>query len=96
LLRLPTIERKKMRKSDSDKLSFFRSSARVLRKSGKWYCETREGDRGPFDSRDEAELELQRYVEIVEFIDNNKSELPKGVDSSEVDIVELKNPPYLS
>lgn len=44
-----------------DKKRFFRASKRLLVLNGEWYYSTREGERGPFKTREEAELQLERF-----------------------------------
>lgn len=40
---------------------YFRASKRVIRLNGAWYFTTREGERGPFSSPEEAEQQLRRF-----------------------------------
>lgn len=40
---------------------YFRASKRVISLNGAWYFTTREGERGPFSSPEEAELQLRRF-----------------------------------
>jgi hypothetical protein len=42
---------------------YFRSEDRIICQGSQWYFQSREGDQGPFASREEAELELQYYIE---------------------------------
>ena len=53
-----------MRKEDpkNGKKSFFRSRDRIFKLSEAWYFGAREGDQGPFRTRDRAILEVSRYV----------------------------------
>ena len=52
-----------MRRGDLDsERRYFRSETRVLNLNGSWYFATREGDQGPFFSRDLAETEALRYA----------------------------------
>ena len=53
-----------MRRSDveSDK-RYFRSETRVFNLNGLWHFATREGDQGPFSSRELAEKEAHRYAD---------------------------------
>lgn len=54
-----------MRSSDPKNLTkrFFRSGARTFQLNDGWYFATREGERGPFRSRQHADAEAQRYVQ---------------------------------
>jgi hypothetical protein len=51
-----------MRKDDPAKSTFFRSSNRVFSQNGEWFYQTREGDQGPFATREAAAADLERYV----------------------------------
>ena len=53
-----------MRKEDTkeSKKSFFRARDRMFKLSEAWYFGTREGDQGPFRTRDRAVREISRYV----------------------------------
>ena len=53
-----------MRKEDpkDSKKSFFRARDRIFKLSETWYFGTREGDRGPFRTRDRAIKEIAQYV----------------------------------
>jgi hypothetical protein len=52
-----------MRQGDTDSTRvYFRSSTRVFNLNGSWYFATREGDQGPFVTRDRAEVEALRYT----------------------------------
>ena len=60
-----------MRKTDKNNKTYFRSPAeRLFLYEGKWYFRAREVDRGPYDTREMAELRLKRYVETLGFIDD--------------------------
>ena len=84
-----------MRKSDLVKTglrcrSRFRS--RFRQESGQWYFQTREGERGPFDSREAADLELQHYIDTMEFIEKNEPSLPSDVDWGDLTFVDVEIP----
>ena len=51
-----------MRRDDTEKKNYFRSSERVFRMNGAWYFATREGEQGPFASEVEALMESKRFV----------------------------------
>lgn len=52
-----------MRSTDADKSRhFFRSQERLFCFNGQWYFATREGDCGPFPSKDIARSEVARYI----------------------------------
>ena len=51
------------RKTDADKQEFRFQSNRFVCQNGEWFYMTREGDEhGPFDSMEEAELDLILYI----------------------------------
>ncbi|MFU8816297.1 MAG: DUF6316 family protein [Pseudomonadales bacterium] len=53
-----------MRKSDpNQQKSFFRSVDRFFQANGQWYFSAREGDIGPFRSREQALREAKAYIE---------------------------------
>jgi hypothetical protein len=53
-----------MRKNDPSDLKkrFFRSNDRFFQINGQWYFSAREGDIGPFRSREQAKREAEAYV----------------------------------
>ena len=69
-----------MRRSDTTKKKYFRSHERLFRYQGQWYFQTREGDRGPFNTREEAKLELERFADTMEYVDEKQRLLPSEVD----------------
>jgi len=50
-----------MRKTDKNPKTYFRSE-RIFSMNGSWYFATREGDQGPFASRNRAEAGLTRFL----------------------------------
>ena len=48
----------------SEKVCYFRSDTRVFMQNGAWFFATREGDQGPFVSRERAFEEMARYVRV--------------------------------
>ncbi|MEQ8857257.1 MAG: DUF6316 family protein [Pseudomonadales bacterium] len=53
-----------MRKSDPRDLtrSFFRTNDRFFQVNGRWYFSAREGEIGPFRTRDQARREAMAYI----------------------------------
>lgn len=52
-----------MRSTDADQpRHFFRSQERLFCFNGQWYFATREGDCGPFPSKEIARSEVARYI----------------------------------
>ena len=60
-----------MRKGDRADRHFYRSSDRLFQSDGRWFYETREGDCGPFNSREEAKTDLERYINTREYFDSS-------------------------
>jgi hypothetical protein len=81
-----------MRKTDSSRRLHFRSKNRLFRHEGEWHFQTRERVRGPFDSREAAELELQRYIDTMEYVEGNEASLPSDVDWRDVTLVDIATP----
>ncbi len=69
-----------VRKSDTTEKKYYRSPDRIISREGQWYFQTRQGDRGPYDTREAAELRLERYVDTMGFVEENKPWLPSDVD----------------
>ena len=66
-----------MRKSDSSETRHFRSADRVFRVDDAWFVETREGDLGPFPTREEASLRLKRFIGEQESFASAKAKVEK-------------------
>ncbi len=81
-----------MRKSDRGNKARYRTAERLFCQDGRWYFQTREDHRGPFDSREEAETELKLYADTMEFISDNESSLPSGADWTNVTFVDAEEP----
>jgi hypothetical protein len=61
------------RKDDKGDRTYFRSD-RIFFMNGKWYFSSREGEQGPFASREHAEKLLSRYItEKVELLKFQRS-----------------------
>ncbi|XOV84616.1 MAG: DUF6316 family protein [bacterium] len=55
-----------MRESDdNEKIRYFRTGNRFFYQNGSWWFSTREGEEGPFRSREQAEAGMARYVEAI-------------------------------
>ncbi|MCZ6659598.1 MAG: DUF6316 family protein [Gammaproteobacteria bacterium] len=70
-LKIPT------RRTDGLNETYCRTPNRIIYCEGKWYFQTRQGNRGLYDSREEAELCLERYVETMEFVEENTPWIPQ-------------------
>ena len=72
--------------TDTDKKtsSHFRSTDRFVRIDGKWWFSTRDGDEGPFISREQAEMGLRSYVASQQFFaEQEGNSEPKQVQPSQ-------------
>ncbi len=89
-----------MRKEDTkdSKKSFFRACDRMFKLSEAWYFGTREGDQGPFRTRDRAIREISRYVAERQDLrtfqkarEDHRPRLPFGmvVEDSELELLPL-------
>ena len=89
-----------MRKEDTkeSKKSFFRARDRMFKLSEAWYFGTREGDQGPFRTRDRAVREISRYVAERQDLrtfqkarEDRRPRLPFGivVEDSELELLPL-------
>ena len=63
--RLEAEQAKQMRRSDPEftTRSFFRAQDRVFSLNGQWFFATREGEVGPFPTREATLREVARYIE---------------------------------
>jgi hypothetical protein len=85
-------EKSNVRKSDLFDGAYSRTGDRVFCRGDQWYLRTRENDRGPFGTRAEAVEELKRYIDTMEFLEEN--ELPADVDPGDVTLVEFETPKF--
>ena len=81
-----------MRKSDKGEKKHFRFPDRVFRRKREWYFRAREGDRGPFSTREAATLAFEQFVDTMKYVDANKKSLPSDVDYGDVTMVEVQKP----
>ena len=65
------------------------SSDCFFRQDDQWFFQTREGARGPFKTREDAERELRRFIDTIEFVEKNEQHFPAGIDLKNVTIVDL-------
>ncbi len=70
-----------MRKDDATESTQFRSADRVFCLNGQWFFQTRERDHGPFPSRGAATMELERYVNEMDFFSDVKDSTEPGGES---------------
>lgn len=81
-----------MRRSDTTEKEYFRSPERLFRHQGQWHFQTREGDRGPFNRRELAQLELECFVDTMEYVEENKPSLPSELEWGDVTMVDIDEP----
>jgi len=63
-----------MRCGDTDPNKvYYRSDSRTFLMNGQWFFASREGDQGPFLSRSDADVELERHVEASQALTPLKS-----------------------
>ena len=55
-----------MRKEDEKEKIYFRSDDRFVRVDDQWWFTTRDGDQGPYASREAAERALRLYIDGVQ------------------------------
>ena len=70
------------RSTDSIDETYCRTPDRIICREEKWYFRTRQGNRGPYDSREEAELCLERYVETMGFVEDNDPWIPQTLSGA--------------
>lgn len=65
-----------MREIDDEKstVRHFRTANRFFCQDGRWWFSTREGEEGPFNSREHAEAGMERYVESIRMMEKIKAE----------------------
>lgn len=51
-----------MRDTDRAPKTYFRTASRFYQQQDGWYYSTREGEHGPFDSREDAEADARLYA----------------------------------
>jgi hypothetical protein len=83
-----------MRNSDTEDTTYERRDARVIHEGWQWYYHTREGRRGPFDTRNGAVTDLGQYVDTMAFIEANPDSVPENLDLDDIDVIDLKPPRY--
>jgi len=77
-----------MRKSDKIQKRYARAEDRIMCEDERWFVRTREGRRGPFRSRREAQAEARLFVDTMMYL-NDDPALPDHIDRDDV-------PPVLS
>lgn len=83
-----------MRKSDRVPSTFDRRDERLFRELGKWFYHIRDGRRGPFDNRQTAHEDMQRFVVTRNFMESHPDRVPDDLDIDDVTHIELRAPRY--
>lgn len=76
-----------MRKSDEDAEEFEASEDRFTSQDGMWYFKSREGLKGPFGSRLDAEEMLSGYIATMEYLEEHQ--VPDQFDPTDVTVMRL-------
>jgi hypothetical protein len=85
-------DRNSMRSTDpkDSNRRFFRSQERIFCTNGQWYFATREGECGPFPSKEIARSEVERYLAerdaLRDFERSRREEAREGVLPSELSL----------
>jgi hypothetical protein len=66
-----------MRSSDSRPGTHFRAGSRFYQENGLWFYSTREGEHGPFSSKEDAEADARLYAGLHSHIAQIKDK-PRG------------------
>jgi hypothetical protein len=82
-----------MRKTDKTQKRYARGQDRIICEGEHWFVRTREGKRGPFRSRREAQAEARLYVDTMVYL-NGDPVLPEGVDRDDVTVVNMDHIPW--
>jgi hypothetical protein len=80
-----------VRKGDGESAGFESSEDRIFRKDGVWFFDTREGPKGPYLSRSDAEKVLSNYAETMEYLDDHR--VPSRFDRTDVTIIRFDDEP---
>ena len=79
-----------MRRTDSFFEARDRLPHRFYRLHRQWYFFTREGDRGPFSNREDAQRNCDKYKETMTYLEGKRDSLPENVDLADVTFVEVR------
>jgi hypothetical protein len=82
---------KKVRKGDNEAQDFPSSDNRLIRRDGVWFFESREGRKGPYLSRLDAQEMLSSYVETMEYLEERR--VPSQFDPTDVTIIRFDQKP---
>ena len=83
-----------MRHSDRQPGNFERRKARLFRDGFAWYYHIRDGQRGPFSSKEAAETDLEDYLSTLRFLEENADALPEDLNADEITHIDIKPPQH--
>ncbi len=84
----------KTRHDDNKHADFKRRKDRLFREGFDWFYHIRDGQRGPFASKQAAEDDLTEYLNTLRFIEENPDSLPDDLDADEITHIDIKPPQY--
>jgi hypothetical protein len=67
-----------MRNSDDRPADHDRAATRYYQKDGAWFYATREGEHGPYPTRESAAEDARRYVGLHSHLETTRAERGKG------------------
>ncbi len=71
-----------MRETDEEsRIRHFRTGHRYFCQNGRWWFSTREGEEGPYNSREQAEAALARYVESIKLMKKYQAEQAEKISN---------------
>ncbi len=80
-----------MRKTDEqEERHYFRMGDRFFRVENQWFYTTREGNEGPFGSREQAEAHLRTFVAMQELTDEHGANVVFAKKKAEAEAGERK------
>ena len=74
-----------VRKGDAGTRNFDSSESRLVREDGLWSFQSREGVKGPYLSRLDAEKAISNYAETMEYLDDRR--VPPQFNSKDVTVI---------
>ena len=74
-----------MRKGDASPQNFDSSENRLVREDGLWSFQSREGMKGPYLSKLDAEKALSNYAETMEYLEDKR--VPRQFDRKDVTVI---------
>ena len=59
--------------------------------NGQWWFTTREGEQGPYHSREAADQDVQRYAEMMDTTDQQEMEMERAIPDVEGSVNEVRS-----